>query len=99
MIKASDIVLDQLSKSFLGMATEFGTLEGKIYRALLELMTLAGKMSEIQEVGATRLDLKAYLTMAALDRELNQWYSQLPQQLRWRSSNISTAPASFFLLQ
>lgn len=99
MIKASDIVLDQLSKSLEGMVTEFNTLEGKIYCALLELMTLAGKMSEIQEVGATRLDLKAYLTMAALDRELNQWYSQFPQQLRWKSSNISTAPASFFLLQ
>ncbi|KEF56742.1 uncharacterized protein A1O9_06932 [Exophiala aquamarina CBS 119918] len=98
MLKASDIVLDQLSKSLDVLSKELDTLEGKIYCSLLELMTLAGKISEIQEVGANRLDLKAYLSMAALDRELNQWYSHLPQHLRWKTHNISTAPASFFLL-
>jgi hypothetical protein len=40
-----------------------------------------------------------YLKIATLDRTLNDWYSDLPEQLRWTEDNVRIAPSSFFLLQ
>ncbi len=99
MIKVSDVRIHQLSHSLQWLAADTESLEVQIYCSLLELLSLGGKMTEIRDVGTPRLDLEAYLSMARLDRELNEWYSRLPRHLKWISTNIHTAPASFFLLQ
>jgi len=91
--------MHQLSHSLQSIAADTESLEVQIYCSLLELLSLGGKMTEIQDVGASRLDVKAYLSMAGLDRELNEWYSRLPRHLKWRPNNIQNASASFFLLQ
>jgi hypothetical protein len=99
MIKASDLRMHQLSHSLRSIASDTESLEVQIYCSLLELLRLGGRMNENRDVGAPRLDVKAYLSMAALDRELNEWYSHLPARLKWRPNNIQNAPATFFLLQ
>ncbi|KAK4941900.1 hypothetical protein LTR10_018230 [Elasticomyces elasticus] len=98
MIKVSDLRMLQLSHSLQTIAADTESLEAQIYCSLLELLSLGGNMTENQDVGTPRLDIKAYLSMAGLDRELNEWYSRLPPRLKWRPSNIQVAPASFFLL-
>lgn len=99
MIKTSDLGHNHLSRSLELMADALDSLEGEIYRFLLQLMDFASRMTEILEVGSSRIDVKAYLAMAALDRKLNEWYARLPDHLRWRPANIQNAPASFVLLQ
>lgn len=99
MIKDSDLGSNQLSRSLEFMTEALDSLDGEIYRFLLQLMEFARQMTEIFEVGAFRIDVKAYLAMAALDRKLNEWYSNLPDHLKWRPVNIQSAPAGFLLLQ
>jgi len=99
MIKSSDLGNNYLSRSLEFMTDALDSLDGEIYRYLLHLMEFAGQMTEILDVGAFRIDVKAYLAMAALDRKLNEWYCNLPDHLKWRPVNIQNAPASFLLLQ
>lgn len=64
-------------------------------------MELAGKITEGMDprsMTEVHVDRNAYLRMAALDRELGNWYARLPEPLRWTPQNIKTAPFSFFLL-
>jgi hypothetical protein len=61
------------------------------------LMELAGKTAGILAANSTT-DPNQYLQMATLDKDLNKWYTQLPQQLCWTSENIVTAPYPFFML-
>jgi len=74
------------------------TFETKIYQALIPLMALAGKMAENMEHMTRTLDADAYRTMVSIDRELDAWYTSLPEELRWKPSNIKRAPGGFFLL-
>jgi len=70
-------------------------------QALLDLMELAGKITENTDSNYqtnASVDRNAHLRIAALDRELNNWYARLPEPLRWTQANIETAPFSFFLL-
>ena len=101
-MKSSD-----LSKQFerLGTCRPVGpekNLETQIYEALIDLMELAGKITEnsdpLKHNNSSTVDRNQYLRMATLDREFSSWYARLPEQLRWTSANISTAPFSFFLL-
>jgi hypothetical protein len=76
-------------------------METLIYEALIDLMELAGKITENMDPRSqhsTAVDRNQYLRMAALDREFSNWYSRLPEQLRWTPANIAAAPFSFFLL-
>jgi len=78
-------------------------LETQIYEALLDLMELAGKITDNIEARVSMsdtaiIDHDAYLRMAALDREFGRWYAKLPDSLKWSPENIRTAPLSFFLL-
>ncbi|PGH26432.1 hypothetical protein AJ80_01930 [Polytolypa hystricis UAMH7299] len=105
-MKSSDLEVYGLSKRFerLGECRPAGhekSLETQIYEALLDLMELAGKITENMDPrlqGDLHMDHNAYLRMASLDREMNNWYSRLPEQLKWTPANVATAPFSFFLL-
>lgn len=77
--------------------------ETQIYEELLDLMELAGKISEIKDSEAQLSQdpdkaNSAYLYVMNLDRQLQTWYRRLPDNLVWKPENIQTAPFSFFLL-
>ncbi|KAH7377335.1 fungal-specific transcription factor domain-containing protein [Pyrenochaeta sp. MPI-SDFR-AT-0127] len=111
-MKSSDLEIYHLTKQFerLGTCRPAGpekSMETMIYEALLDLMELAGKITENMDPHRSQnapfdshvaVDRNQYLRMAALDREFSSWYARLPEQLRWTPSNIATAPFSFFLL-
>jgi hypothetical protein len=105
-MKSSDLEVSLLAKQFerLGTCLPAGpekALETQIYEALLDLMELAGKITENLDPRSqtdANIDREAYLRMAALDREFGNWYQRLPEKLKWKPSNINNAPFSFFLL-
>ncbi|KAF1955049.1 hypothetical protein CC80DRAFT_475133 [Byssothecium circinans] len=106
-MKSADLEIYNLSKQFerLGTCRPAGpskSLETQIYEALLDLMELAGKLTENMDPRSQSpdsvIDRDQYLRMAALDREFSTWYARLPEQLKWTSANIVAAPFSFFLL-
>lgn len=108
-MKSADLEIYTLSKHFerLGACQPAGpekSTETSIYEALIDLMDLAGRISENmdphsqQSGSASAADRTQYLRMAALDREFSNWYARLPEQLRWTPTNIANAPFSFFLL-
>jgi len=105
-LKPEDLEVYRLAAQFerLGTLEPAGpssNLEKQIYEALLDLMELAGKITEIMDKATkpnARLDHHVYITMAALDRELETWYTRLPHPLQWTAENIDGAPFSYFLL-
>jgi hypothetical protein len=106
-MKSSDLEIYHLTKQFerLGTCRPAGvekSMETMIYEALIDLMELAGKITENMDPHSknpdSAIDRNQYMRMAALDREFSSWYARLPEQLRWTPSNIATAPFSFFLL-
>ncbi|KAF1978720.1 hypothetical protein BU23DRAFT_563628 [Bimuria novae-zelandiae CBS 107.79] len=105
-MKSADLEIYNLSKQFerLGTCRPVGpekSLETQTYEALIDLMELAGKITENMDPlkqNTESIDRNQYLRMAALDREFSTWYARLPEQLRWTPANIATAPFSFFLL-
>ncbi|KAF9889982.1 hypothetical protein FE257_006662 [Aspergillus nanangensis] len=108
-LKVDDLEVFQLSEQFNGLGTTSPTtstappkpLETQIYEALMELMELSGKITEIMNKVAKRnptLDHHVYIRMSALDRELETWYLQLPRALQYTTDNVQSAPFSFFLL-
>lgn len=106
-MKSSDLEIYSLSKQFerLGTCRPAGpekSLETQIYEALLDLMELAGKITENMDPRSqgpdAAIDRNLYLRMAALDREFSNWYARLPEALLWTPANINSAPFSFFLL-
>lgn len=72
--------------------------ETRVYEALLKLMEIVEPLCDFEVKRLTRTG-DAYFKIAALDRELNSWYSQLAEDLKWTAENISQGPASLFLLQ
>jgi hypothetical protein len=101
-IKVSDIEVSYLYKmpENLGIYRNAGpetSLDTEIYEAHFDLMELAGKITEIPASDSTT-EQHRYLKMSALDRDFNNWYARLPQQLCWTPENAATAPYSFFLL-
>lgn len=105
-LKPDDLEIYDLSEKFnrLGAspsAGSEGSLETQIYQALIEVMELAGRITEIMDKVPNRsssLDRVLYLQMSALDRELESLYKRLPLHLKYTSENASSAPFSFFLL-
>jgi len=103
-IKSSDTALTDLCNAFdhlggyhaLGFDSSF---ELQIYRSFLSLMDLAGKIAMTLRGIVRPTDLSAYVEISNLDREMNAWYSTLPDMLEWTSSNVQVVPLSFFLLQ
>jgi len=106
-MKSADLEIYSLAKQFerLGTCRPAGpekSMETQIYEALLDLMELAGKITENMDPRSqspeSAIDRNQYLRMAALDREFSNWYTRLPESLRWTPANLATAPFSFFLL-
>ncbi|CAI7580099.1 unnamed protein product [Penicillium manginii] len=105
-LKPEDLEIYDLSERFDRLET--GQIEGaernietQIYQALIEVMELAGKITEIMDKVSSRsanLDRMLYLRMSALDRELENLYKCLPPPLQYTADNVQTAPFSFFLL-
>lgn len=108
-LKSEDLAIYSLSHQFerLGQCQPAGpekSLETLIYEVLLDLMDIAGKITEIMDQ-ASRLDddvvnsqHHVYAQMANLNRELEIWYTRLPRRLKWTPENVESAPFSFFLL-
>jgi hypothetical protein len=106
-MKSSDLEIYHLAKQFERLGTikpagEQRALQTRIYEALLDLMELAGKITENMDSrsisDSSVIDRDAYLRMASLDREFGSWYARLPEALRWTPENIRTAPLAFFML-
>ncbi|KAF2669315.1 hypothetical protein BT63DRAFT_432951 [Microthyrium microscopicum] len=106
-MKSADLEVYHLAKQFERLGTckpagEEKALETQIYEALLDLMELAGGITENMEgrsmSDSAAIDQEAYLRMASLDREFGRWHSRLPEQLKYNNKNVETAPLSFFLL-
>ena len=106
-MKTSDLEVYHLSKQFERLGTmkpagEDRAIQTQIYEALLDLMELAGKITENMDSrtisDSSPIDRDAYLRMASLDREFGSWFARLPEPLRWTHENIRTAPLAFFLL-
>lgn len=106
MMKPGDLEVYRLSVEFerLGTSLPAGpekSRETQIYEALLDLMELAGKITEIMDQASklsTNIDHHIYFRMSSLHKEVESWYSRLPKPLQWTAENIATAPFSFFLL-
>lgn len=107
-LKSADLETHNLSHKFerLGKSLPAGpetSLETRVYESLLELMEIAGTITEIMDQ-ASRLDDNVnvnhhvFMRMANLNRELEIWYTRLPKALQWTPENVQSAPFSFFLL-
>jgi Fungal specific transcription factor domain len=105
-LKSSDLETYNLTEQFTRLgrclpATSEKSLETQVYESLLDLMEIAGKITEID---ASRLDDNVnpnhhvFVLMANLNRELELWYTRLPKPLQWTPENVRSAPFSFFLL-
>lgn len=70
----------------------------QIYEALIELMALAGKVSD-GVVSSDQPFGPRLLEAAALEDQFRAWYASLPSQLKWSKENCQNSPAGFFLLQ
>lgn len=103
-LKSADLALYNLSTQFerlgsLDSASAAKSLETQIYEALIDLMELAGRITDIRDAkSSSDTDHSAYIRMATIKHELDAWYSKLPKALQWTPETISTAPFSFFLL-
>ena len=105
-LKSSDLETYNLTEKFvkLGKCLPAGSdksTETQVYESLLDLMEIAGRITEID---ASRLDDNVnpnhhvFVLMANLNRELEIWYTRLPKALQWTPENVQSAPFSFFLL-
>lgn len=107
-MKSVDLDIYSLADQFerLGTCMPAGqskSINTRIYEALIELMEIAGKIVEHAEFRqsleiAQGPDQQAYFKMAGLDRDLHNWVSHLPQDLRYTEENRANAPYSFYLL-
>jgi len=61
-------------------------------------MELVGPLCDLEVKRPTK-STDAYFKIAALDRELNTWHNELPEDLKWDPENIAKGPPSLFLLQ
>ncbi|KAK7190596.1 fungal specific transcription factor domain-containing protein [Paraphaeosphaeria sporulosa] len=105
MLKSSDIAptclekdFDRLIESQTRTYAYQKTIETRVYEALLELMDLLEPLCGTPSISKNAKPSDAYLKIATLDRTLNDWYADLPEQLKWTEGTIRTAPSSFFLL-
>jgi hypothetical protein len=103
MMKTQDIAPSCLSKDFGRLIScrpsgHEKTHETRVYEALLQLMELVGPLCDLEVKRSTKLT-DAYFKIAALDRELNSWYTELPEDLKWTAENIANGPAPLLLLQ
>ena len=106
MLKASDMApaclnkdFDRLIESQTRTYAYEKTIETRIYEALLQLMDLLEPLCETRDLRKNLKPSDAYLKIATLDRRLNNWYTDLPDRLRWTPENMASAPPSFHLLQ
>jgi len=103
-LKSADLAICNFSTQFerlgsVDSASAVRSLETQIYVALIDLMELAGKITDVRDATSNSdTDHFAYVRMATIERELGAWYSKLPKPLQWTPENIDTAPFSFFLL-
>lgn len=100
-LKVSDIAPTCLSKDFGRLINSRPkpfekTPETRVYEAFLRLMDLLEPLCETVRKSATSTD--GYFRIAALDRELDDWYAKLADDLKWTETNIVNGPPSFFLL-
>jgi len=76
-------------------------LEVQIYTALLDLLDLTTRITELvdRKDVSRKTDVSDHLAAAALGQELTAWYRRLPHELKWASNNLQSAPPSFYLFQ
>jgi hypothetical protein len=103
MLKKVDMAPSCLSKDFGRLiscrpSAHEKTHETRVYEALLQLMELVGPLCDLGVKRTAKLT-DAYFKIAALDRDLNNWYTELPEDLKWNANNVANGPAPLFLLQ
>ncbi|KAK3484670.1 fungal-specific transcription factor domain-containing protein [Neurospora hispaniola] len=80
--------------------------EISLHQHLLELMSIAAKILEMQNqheytellFANNKAGEEAYQRLFALDRKLQAWYRRLPDFLAWNPANVQAAPVGFFML-
>jgi hypothetical protein len=102
-IKTADIAPSCLSQDF-GPLISCGP-SGKekrpatvVYEALLRLMDLVGPLCNF-DTKRTANTTEEYFKIAAVDRELNNFYNSLPEELHCTPQNVQAMPWSLSLLQ
>lgn len=102
-IKIADIAPSCLSLDF-GRLISHGPFgkekrpETVVYEALLRLMELVGPLCNF-DTKRTANTTEDYFKIAAVDRELNGFYSALPPKLHCTPENVRAMPPSLSLLQ
>ena len=72
-------------------------VEEQIFYAHLDLLSLAGSIINFLQ-GLRHPSCRAFLAVQEFEKELERWYRELPDELRWED-NQETALPSFFILQ
>jgi len=99
-IKASDLPVGALPTRLTQLSWgEVPNIEAQIFEALLVLVGICGNMIEHLTRIDSITDHKSYLTVTALEKDLETWYSALPESLTWRSGDSQTVPLNYLLLQ
>lgn len=61
-------------------------------------MVLVGPLCDLEVKSHTKTT-DAYFKIAGHDRELNTWYTDLSEELKWMPHNIANVPPALLLLQ
>jgi hypothetical protein len=80
---------------------QMNTLNSEIYESFLRLLSLAGNITKntcLHPQAGSMIDYKATSRLVDLSQQFERWYAQLPDSLKWTSTNIHNATPSFFLL-
>lgn len=71
----------------------------KVSRTLLDVVDVAGKVIEGMSTKTTGFESNDYFIVAALDREMESWYANIPGSIKWNLRNAQVAKSDYFLFQ
>lgn len=70
----------------------------KIYEALLKMMEIVGQLCDLRGPRPPK-STETYFKLGAIDQQLRDWYTSLPNHLQWSSETHATMPPPYYLLQ
>ncbi|KAK1752961.1 fungal-specific transcription factor [Echria macrotheca] len=108
-IMTQDVGVEAAPKEYSLEAALFGDFtkpalnDGVVHRHLMELLALAGSVTDTYNLSSNPAEAAVglqsrYLQAITLDRQLQNWYRCLPSHLAWNPTNVKAAPLSYFLL-
>lgn len=70
----------------------------RIYEALLRMMEHVSQLCDLRGPRPPK-STETYFKLAAIDKQLRDWYTALPEHLKWSSESHATMPPPYHLLQ